>query len=155
MNLSLSTPLWHVALLRLAVGLYLFQAGLNKLDAGWLTRPALADQLRRFPAPYEWYRDFLQGVVMPSAPVFAQLVTYGELVAGVLLIVGFLTRWAAGVQFFAVGNYLLAKGWTNPAAGIDKIFLVVLLVVFLADAGRAVGIDGLTGRGGKRRGFGR
>jgi uncharacterized membrane protein YphA (DoxX/SURF4 family) len=41
-----------------------------------------------------------------------------------------------------VGNYLFAKGWANPAASLDKTFIVLLLVVLIGGAGEYWGIDG-------------
>lgn len=65
-----------------------------------------------------------------------------RLYVGYWFLLGALTRFAAGVGMFMVGNYLFAKGWPNPAAAHDKDFLVLLLVVLVGGAGRYWGIDG-------------
>jgi len=41
-----------------------------------------------------------------------------------------------------VGNFLFAKGWSNPAASHDKDFIILLLVVLIAGAGKYWGVDG-------------
>ena len=65
-----------------------------------------------------------------------------ETLAGAALLTGALTRPAAGVGIFMVGNFLFAKGWSNPAASHDKDFIILLLVVLIAGAGKYWGVDG-------------
>jgi len=62
------------------------------------------------------------------------------------LILGAMTRCSASVGIFMVGNYLFAKGWSNPAAAHDKDFLLILLVVFIGAAGDYWGVDGWRSR---------
>ena len=44
------------------------------------------------------------------------------------------TWFSAAVGIFMVANYLLAKGWFNPAAAHDKDFILLLLVVLIGAA---------------------
>ncbi len=135
-----------VALLlaRLYVAQYLLQTGIGKISRGFLWGGALMPQLERFLAgtPHAWYKAWLTDVVIPHEHVVAVLVTLGETLAGVALLLGALTRFSAGVGIFMVGNYLFAKGWPNPAASHDKDFIILLLVILIGGAGQYWGLDG-------------
>ena len=135
-----------VALLlaRLYVGYWFIATGTRKVARGFLSGGALLPQLERFAAgtPHAWYKKWLEAIVIPHEHLFAVLVALGETLTGMALLLGALTRFAAGVGIFMVGNFLFAKGWPNPAASHDKDFLVLLLVVLIAGAGKYWGIDG-------------
>ncbi len=129
---------------RVYVGYWFLWTGLTKIVRGFLQGGGLMPQLERFVAgtPHAWYKAWLVKVVIPHEHLFAVLVSLGETLAGAALLLGALTRFSAGAGMFMVGNYLFAKGWTNPAASHDKDFLVLLLVVLVGGAGRYWGIDG-------------
>lgn len=145
-----SDQLPGVALLvaRLYVAQYLLLSGLTKISRGFLQGGALMPQLERFLAgtPHAWYKAWLVNVVIPHEHVFAILMSLGETLVGLLLLLGALTRFAACVGIFMIGNYLFAKGWPNPAANLDKTFLALLLVIFIGGAGQYWGLDGLWSR---------
>ena len=135
-----------VALLvaRLYVGQYFLRPGAAKLSRGFLGGGELMPQLERFLAgtPHAWYKAWLANVIIPHEHLIAVLVTLGETLAAVALLLGALTRFSAGVGIFMVGNYLFAKGWGNPAAFHDKDFIILLLVVLIGGAGHFWGLDG-------------
>ena len=134
-----------VALLvgRLYVGWWFLMSGYAKLTRGFLQGGVLMPQMERFLAgtPQSWYKPWLANVVIPHEHVFAVLTSLGETLVGLALLVGALTRFSAAVGIFMVGNYLFAKGWSNPAAYHDKDFLTLLLVVLIGGAGYW-GVDG-------------
>lgn len=78
------------------------------------------------PSVQGWYAWFLQNMVIPSAPTFAYLVTFGELAVGLGLIVGCLTGIAAFFGLFMNLNFMLAGAVSiNPILGVLSIFLVL------------------------------
>jgi len=129
---------------RLYCGYWFLATGLGKIGRGFLVGGALLPQLERFVAgtPHAWYKAWLLNVVVPHEHVFAILTATGETPAGVALLLGAMTRFAAGVGIFMVGNFLFAKGWPNPAASHDKDFIILLLIVLIGGAGRYWGLDG-------------
>ncbi|MBI2002305.1 MAG: DoxX family protein [candidate division NC10 bacterium] len=131
-------------LARLYVGYWFLATGFGKVGRGFLQGGMLLPQLERFAAgtPHAWYKAWLVNIVIPNEYLFAVLTSVGEALAGAAILLGALTRFAAGVGIFMVGNYLFAKGWPNPAASHDKDFLVLLLVILVGGAGRYWGIDG-------------
>ena len=145
---SARLPGFALFLARIYVARWFLATGYAKLSRGFLWGGALLPQLNQFAAntPHAWYKAWLINVVIPHEHVFAILTTLGELLAGVALLFGALTRFSAGVGIFMVGNYLFAKGWLNPAASHDKDFIVLLLVILIGGAGQFLGIDGWRGR---------
>ncbi|MGE5849897.1 MAG: DoxX family protein [Candidatus Methylomirabilota bacterium] len=131
-------------LARLYVGYWFLLTGIGKIKRGFLSDGALLPQLERFAAgtPHAWYKAWLESIVIPHEHLFAALVALGETLAGAALLLGILTRVAAGTGIFMVGNFLFAKGWSTPGASHDKDFIILLLVVLIGGAGKHWGIDG-------------
>jgi thiosulfate dehydrogenase [quinone] large subunit len=90
----------------------------------------------------EFYRQFIDTVVVPNAPLFAWAVVAGELYVGIALALGLTSRLAALVGIALVTNFMLSKGnafWlpTNN----DALFILILLTIILTGAGRVWGVD--------------
>ena len=94
-----------------------------------------------------FYQEFVRSVVLPNAWVFAALIGWGELVVGVTLTLGLLTRFSAGVALLLALNYLFAKGawfwspWSNDAA-----YVAISVALLVGAAGRTLGLDALLAR---------
>jgi thiosulfate dehydrogenase [quinone] large subunit len=131
-------------LARLFTGYWFLSSGIGKVAAGYLAGGVLLQELERFAAgtPHGWYAAFLRGVAIPAEPALAVAVALGEIFCGLGLLFGLATRPAAAAGIFMVTNYLFAKGWSAPAGGLDKAFIILLLVVLLGDAGQVLGLDG-------------
>src|SRR5687767_5163136 len=84
-----------LVLLRIYLGVVFLVAALPKLEQDFT--PGLVGFLQRVALEkgHPFYQEFVREVVLPNAPVFATLVTWGELLAGLTLIVGLLTRLSA------------------------------------------------------------
>ncbi len=90
------------------------------------TMGAVAQTKGANPAVQGWYAAFLQSVVLPHAAVFAYLVTFGEVLVGIALILGLLTGIAAFFGVFMNLNYILAGAVsTNPILGFLALFLIL------------------------------
>jgi thiosulfate dehydrogenase (quinone) large subunit len=106
--------------------------------------------------PVGWYKDFLEGMVLPSAKLFATLQTYGEVCVGIGLLLGLLTGLTALVGLFLSLNFGLATQWMSFGQQGFHALLVTCMLIFLAcRPGRLWGVDAwLRARtGGKRPGF--
>lgn len=91
---------------------------------------------------WSWYQDFLRTAVLPHAATFAYLVMIGELIAGILLLTGTLTRVGAAIAMVLFLNYMLAKGrWFLSPDSEDAAVFFSALVVALGAAGRSFGFD--------------
>lgn len=141
-------PLWTI--IRLYLGYEWLVAGWGKLTnpagvwvgakagtavAGFITG-ALEKTGGDHPDVTGWYAAFLQQVALPNAVVFSYLVTFGEILVGVALILGLLTGIAAFFGGFMNASYLFAGTVsTNP--------VLLLLAIFVILAWRVAGYWGL------------
>ena len=96
---------------------------------------------------HPFYRQFLQEVVLPNTQLFASLVTWGELLVGVMLILGLMTRLSATVALLLTLNYMLAKGaWPWTPSSNDAAFAAISLALVMGAAGRTLGLDSMLAR---------
>lgn len=126
-------------LVRVYVGYAWLDAGLHKIqDPAWMqtgeaikgfwTRVvAIPDAPARPAITYDWYRAFLEFLLVNEAHVFmGQLIAIGEFLVGVALIAGIFTGFAALAGGFMNMNFLLAgSASTNPVLLILAIGLVM------------------------------
>jgi uncharacterized membrane protein YphA (DoxX/SURF4 family) len=138
------TPLFWIALLRIMLGLVFLTTWVNNWIEGFYTPEGL---LRFFTSvfpqaenPLAWYAAFINGVILPVRAVFAPFQLVAEFLLGLALLVGFLTPLASLAGIFFLTNTLLAT------AGQDWSWaylmpMGILGIVFLARAGRSVGVD--------------
>ena len=141
-------PLWMI--MRLYLGYEWLIAGWGKLTdpaGAWVgatagtaisgfLKGALAKTAGAHPDVSGWYGTFLQQVALPNAVVFSYLVTFGEILVGVALILGLLTGFAAFFGGFMNASYLFAGTVsTNP--------VLLLLAILIVLAWRVAGYWGL------------
>ncbi len=129
---------WIWLLLRLYVGWVWLQAGWEKLhDPAWagakagtalsgFVNHALTETSGAHPNVEGWYASFLQHAVLPHTAVWGYLVSWGEVLVGIALILGILTGLAAFFGAFMNMNYLLAGTVsTNPILFVVAILLML------------------------------
>jgi thiosulfate dehydrogenase (quinone) large subunit len=128
--------------LRVYLGVVFLVASLPKLQHDFT--PVLVEFLEQVALDrgHPFYREFVQQVVLPNAPVFAVLVTWGELLVGVLLILGLFTRFSAVVALVLTVNYMFAKGaWFWTPSSNDAAFAAISVALLIGAAGRTLGLD--------------
>ena len=129
---------WVWLILRLYVGYEWISAGWGKLhNAAWVgskagtaltgfVNGALAKTAGDHPDVQAWYGWFLQHVVLTNARTFSYLVSFGETLVGIALILGLFTGIAAFFGSFMNVNYLLAGTVsTNPVLFVIATWLVL------------------------------
>lgn len=140
-----SVPRLLLVLLRVHVGAVLLVAGWGKLgqDGGF------AGPLETFVgraveqgAAHGFYVPFLEGVVLADPGLWAGLVVAGEVLLGIALITGTMTRLAGSLAALMFLNYMWMKGaWFWTPSSNDGAFFVESSVVAIGAAGRAWGVD--------------
>lgn len=136
-----------LVLLRLYLGAIFLVAVTPKLRTdfaprfnGMLEKVALVDG-------HPFYQLFVRQVVQPHAAVFAAILPCAELLIGVALVLGLLTRLAAAGAILLLLNYLLAKGaWFWYPSSNDAAFILIALALLIGAAGRTRGLDALLAR---------
>lgn len=87
---------------------------------------ALAQTAGAHPAVQGWYGWLVQNVGIPGAGFFTYLVTFGEILVGLGLILGVLTGIAAFFGLFMNLNFMLAGAISiNPIIGGLALFLIL------------------------------
>lgn len=136
-----------LVLLRVYLGAIFLVAALPKLREDFT--PALVGFVEKvgLERGHAFYRPFLEQVVLPNAGLFASLVTWGELLVGVSLVLGLMTRLSAAAALFIALNYMFAKGaWFWTSSSNDAAFVAISLALLIGAAGRTLGLDGLLAR---------
>jgi uncharacterized membrane protein YphA (DoxX/SURF4 family) len=93
------------------------------------------------------YARFLVTSVHPNANAFGWLIITGELVVGIMLLFGLLTRLAGFGALLLTGAYLLATlHKATEVWALNATFLLMALAVIIAAAGRTWGVDAFIAR---------
>lgn len=143
-----------LALLRIGFGLYFTSYGLDKIMGGWLTsagpitgflfgNPAATPPTRGAVAnAIPFYADFLTSVVQPNVQLFSVLVALGEITAGLLLLLGLLTRLGSIIGMILSLNYTMLGSLLANNRSVDHLFFLAELTFLLGTAGLVWGLDG-------------
>src|SRR5918996_1963631 len=155
-NVTMSHPAEWLAVLRIVVGLYFVKSLVTKMSivllGGVLPLPVVSERwLGVMPKivarqasenPLGFYKQFLEGTVLPNSNLFAQLTAWGETVTGLGLTLGLLTGLASLVGLVLVTNYGLATQWMSPGQqGFHLVLFALMLTFLMARAGRVWGLD--------------
>ena len=134
--------LWPVAALRIYAGIFFTYNGFGKVRRDNFADGMVGFLNGRADSSPEFYRSFVETIVIPNKALFANLVAFGELFIGLALILGLATRYAAVAGALLVTNFWLAKGQgALDGTNHDAVWLVIFLVLALVPAGRIAGLD--------------
>ena len=133
-----SDSAWFWLIVRLYVGYEWLMAGWGKLGTpAWtgdnagaavtgFLKGALTKTTGDHPDVSMWYAWFVENIALPNATLFSYLVTYGEILVGIALIVGFLVGIAAFFGATMNLSFLFAGTVSvNPELLILQIFLIL------------------------------
>lgn len=138
-----------VAFLRVFLGYYYLNQALIQLHTDFLSHPYLAEDIRAFlarsTAP-EWYKSFLDVVVIPNWQIFAAAIVIAHLLIGLSYILGYLVRPMSMLAIFMGLNLLLALGvgghQSQMTAELQTTFVLVIhFTLGWIGAGRCLGFD--------------
>ena len=163
-------PLIGLLLVQIIVGYEWFMSGLTKIYRGGFPS-GLAGELRdKSQGAPGWYKNFLDGSIIPNAQAFGYLIEISELLVGIALITAaivWLVRWdklpstgrvtvlavtalASLAGIFMAVNFHLANGashaWLIPKDGfdegvdLDSVLPAIQLVLFGVSVGMLRGL---------------
>jgi thiosulfate dehydrogenase [quinone] large subunit len=145
-----------IVVLRVIVGAWFVKAVWTKLTLAFLwdviPYPAVAPRFLAFHPkriaefaagnPIDWYKQFLEGTVLPNSRVFATLQTFAEAAVGLGLILGLLTGLTALVGLFLSLHYGLASQWMSfGQQGFHVLLVTSMIIFFFTRAGRKWVLD--------------
>ena len=93
-----------------------------------------------------WYQGFLTSVVQPNIALFAEAVRLGEVLVGISLVLGLLTRLGGLFGVFLSLNYLAAKGHMFSSAALQTpefAVFILSLTSLVMPTGRVLGADAI------------
>jgi thiosulfate dehydrogenase [quinone] large subunit len=91
---------------------------------------------------FSWYRDFLTGTVIPNHDFFAYFTMYGEIFAGVALLLGLLTNAGAIASFLLNLNFWFAASYLGGATfGVNFVMAGAAIVLLLAPGSKWLSVD--------------
>ncbi len=132
-----------VAFLRVFIGYSLFSQGWLKLKSDFLSHAYLAEGIRAFlprSAAPEWYKVFLEAVVMPNWQVFASVVMALQLAIGISYIFGYLVR-AFSLVAVALTIALMYALGSDQSETQTSLMIVLHFTLGWLGAGRCLGFD--------------
>ena len=129
-----------LAIIRVYLGYSWFTAGLGKVtsgfDASGFIQGAIGNAAGDNPAVQGWWAAFLKAVAVPNASLFSFMVSWGELLVGLALMLGLFTSFAALMGITMNFSFLFSGTVSTNAQ-------MVLLTVFVLVAGINAGRYGL------------
>ena len=131
-----------LVILRVYLGVVFLLAALPKLRGN--STPDLVGFLNHVALErgHPFYQEFARSVMLPHAGAYAAVIGWGELLVGVTLIAGLLTRFSAGLALLLALNYMFAKGaWFWSPWSTDAAHATIALALLIGAAGRTFGID--------------
>ena len=136
-------PLAYLVPLRVLFGVILVLEGWGKLQGGWLHGDALMSTLDKWIGAGKTYGFFLPVIESARAhpKIFGALVTMGELVIGLSLLAGVLTRLSAVLGALMLFSFALGAGQGLVPPGNALIMGAVCVLFVFAPPGRVLGID--------------
>ncbi len=149
----------QLLILRLALGALILNGGLEKYNEGWLSNAEpLHASLNNFHQHAGSYQlQYLDAVALPYVQLWSKLICVGELALGVSLLLGLLVRLSTLVGMLYVLNLYAANGSLFSlkffGSPWSALFFATLLALFLARAGRWVGLDAMLAKSNSKSFF--
>ncbi|PLR83638.1 Crp/Fnr family transcriptional regulator [Bacillus canaveralius] len=130
-------------IIRIWLGIQWIEAGWHKVadgfDAGGFMQGAIAKAGGDHPMVAGWYANFLESVAIPNSGLFSFLVSWGEILVGLGLILGAATIPALIAGAFMNLNFMLAGTTsTNPV-----LYTVAFILLFAGSGSYYWGVDRL------------
>lgn len=132
-----TSGLWLTAL-RMFLGIMWLKDAIEKISTGWLTMDAStgASIINTISGPnaVDWYKTFVDTVVVPNLGIFLKAITITELLLGIAIFFGGLTVLAAfGSIVMDINFFLSGTG--------DWWFLIASIIIMFSNAGMYFGAD--------------
>ena len=138
------------AVVRILTGVLFLAEGYSKVTGEFVRSGFRKQALQMAKGAFPFWGRFLERTVVPHAREIAWLFAVAELLVGLALLLGLMTRIACGGGMALMLSILLADA--NPGRGAPwhawitagltaKFALLLFILLFAVDAGRVWGID--------------
>lgn len=140
-----STSLIWLAIPRIFIGIVFLKAGIEKYKSNWFNEPKLQAIIEKWIVgnPWEFWVKIMNEQFLPHATELTYVVVFGEILAGLSLLLGASVKLGAlGTLLMSVVFYLSAGHTSTSAAGFNLLIAINSLAFFFSNAGRSLGLDG-------------
>jgi thiosulfate dehydrogenase [quinone] large subunit len=152
-QMPLTSAALSVLLIRLFLAYEWINSGTGKIQSILATpNPYFGALAKTFGAwaksnPYPFMTDFLTNTAATNTPAFVTMIAICEVLVGLSLLLGLLTRIGALGGIILNAIFYLAAGQTSPStAGINLVMIDAQLGMMIAPGGRVLGLDALLHR---------
>lgn len=134
--------LFPVAFLRIYLGWTFLATAWSRYQGDYLSQPRIAATITEWAplsAAPDWYKEFLDKVVVPNWQLFAYCVVYFGFLVGISFLIGLFVRPVAILAALVTFNFI----YNSPPELIElhKLHLVMFLILAWLGAGRCMGFD--------------
>ena len=142
----------QILVIRLALAGLFFHLGIGKISDGWLTSPAgLLDDLQGYQKHATGiHLQYLSDVAIPYVNIWSKLITIGETLVGISMLLGLFVRLSSLAGILMVLNLHAATGNLYSLNFFGSAWAALIIASFiatgLAGAGRWMGFDQLLAR---------
>lgn len=131
-----------IAMLRLYLGWSFFMTAWVRYQGDYLSQPRVAASITEWAptssAP-DWYKDFLDKVVVPHWQLAAYCVVYLGFLVGISFLLGFFVRPVAILGALMALNFIYNSA--PDIVELHKLHFVLFLIMAWIGAGRCLGLD--------------
>lgn len=136
--------LFPVSILRIYLGFVYLSQAMERYQGDFLIKPRLAGMIgQTLPtssAP-DWYRTFIEQIVIPHWLIFAYAIAVCEIFVGMSYLLGYMVRPFAMIAALLCLSFVWVGGLENQSVNYYQLNLVVHLTLAVLGAGRCLGID--------------
>ena len=149
---AITTPVWPLALCRIAIGVLWLSALIWKLPPNFIPLEGLRSLREWMELEVQYpilpiYGQFVQSIVLPNFTLFAWATFIVELLIGLGLLLGAFTRAAAVLGLLMGLNLMIGLVEVPNEWAWSYIMLIMFQLVFIFTApGRVWGVDGWRAR---------
>ena len=131
-----------LAILRLYLGWEFFATAWTRYQGDYLTQPRLVSAITEWgpaSAAPDWYKDFLDQIVVPHWQIFAYCVVYFGFLVGLSYLLGFFVRPVSVIAAIVSLNFV----YNSPPEAVElhKLHVALFLILAWIGAGRCLGLD--------------
>ena len=139
------SPLAFIVPLRILIGVILVLEGYSKFSGGWLHGEALHKTLSGWLDAGKTYAFFVPVIEMARnhPKIFGALITVGELVVGLSMVLGLLTRLSSFFGMLMMFSIAFGSGQKLVPPGNALLMGAILFTFMLMAPGRTLGLDQL------------
>ena len=132
-----------LSIIRITIGALWIKSGVQKVMDGEFTEKieGTIAYLLSGDVP-GWFLTLFETYITPNAATWAQIVQWGEIVIGALLIIGLFVNLAALGGVFLNSTFFFLASWSSPSTwSLNLLLIIIQMVILLSSGSKALSVD--------------